>query len=139
MRAWERGCNLRLICLHFLLLIGFYFSKVHDDSSAIRNLCCASVILSIHTHPWPLHPWLKNIFFIFFVKYIYQSVHTASLVPSHLSILSMLDYLLLKLTLHETIFQAEKVALFSMSTKNLGVSSPALGCTRTLRHEPEFS
>ena len=73
MRAWEQGYNLPLICLHFLLLIGFYFSKVHDESSALRNLCCASVILSIHTHPWPLHPWLNNIFFMMYslVKYIH--------------------------------------------------------------------
>ena len=53
MRAWERGCNfytIPLISLHFLLLIGFYFSNDSKFSNALRNLCCASVILSIHTH-----------------------------------------------------------------------------------------
>ena len=89
MRAWERGYNLPLICLHFLLLIGFYFSKVHE-SSALRNLCCASMILSIHT--------LKNTLSLNCL-YIQSPLYL-----SHLSILSVLDYLLLKLTLHETIF-----------------------------------
>ena len=55
----------------------------------------------------------------------------------------VLDYLLIKLTLHETIFLSWKVALFSMSTQVLRciitITSQLLGCTRTLRHEPEFS
>ena len=31
-----------VISLLFLLLIGFCFSKVHDDSNALRNLCCCA-------------------------------------------------------------------------------------------------
>ena len=51
---------LPLICLHFLLLIAIYFSKVHYRN-ALRNLCCAWAIFSIHTHI--LGPCMgKNIF-----------------------------------------------------------------------------
>ena len=41
---------LPLVSLHFLLLIGIYFSEAYDDRNALRNLCCASAIFSIHTH-----------------------------------------------------------------------------------------
>ena len=53
MRAWERGCNFyttthfsALSTAHWLL---FQQSTLYDRN-AVRNLCCASVILSIHTH-----------------------------------------------------------------------------------------
>ena len=76
-------CLLPLISLHFLLLIGFYFSKVHDDSTALTNICCASVIFSIQTHPFMANEYI--IYDVFFSQvYIYLSIvciHTASLVP----------------------------------------------------------
>ena len=70
-------------------------------------------LISIHAHPWPLQPWLKNIFFMMYslVKYT-LSLNSLYILPPlylyHLSILSMLDYLLLKFTLHETIFPSWK-------------------------------
>ena len=77
-------CLLPLISLHFLLLIGFYFSKVHDNSTALRNICCASVIFSIQTHPCMANEYI--LYDVFFSQvYIYLStvcIHTASLVAT---------------------------------------------------------
>ena len=54
---------------------------------------------------------------------------------------SMLDYLLIKLPLHETIFPSWKGSsvLHEHTSTSHHHNFSALGCTRTLRHEPEFS
>ena len=58
LRFSKAKCN-NLYCHSFLCttycLLAFFFSKVHDDSNALRNLCFASAILSIHTHPHSLY------------------------------------------------------------------------------------
>ena len=54
---------------------------------------------------------------------------------------SMLDYLLIKLPLHETFFPSWKGSsvLHEHTSTSHHHNFSALGCTRTLRHEPEFS
>ena len=85
---------LPLISLHFLLLIGFYFSEVHDDSNALRNFCYASCSDPLYTHTSLALTWLKKIFFrVYSLTKYTLFLNSLYILPplylSHLGILSI--------------------------------------------------